>query len=270
LTESLFGTELEEADGAPIVLSALEFDVLWEHLELGTPPLILTVPSPGKTDEERAEFVQQAWSGMFGRGLGGPNSIDAELERLVRLLVRPEREVDCRSTGVRALAAATAGEAVLATLSGETVTVRRTSAANLTSTIVALLPQAPAGPGRSVTVPTADFEAAAEAGGTDQHRFEEALYGRGIRGDDVATLMEMIKDVTATGNFGCAVRDRLDRRVRGSRVVSYFDTEDGRYAQVRKPGIDGTEWTTLSPADPRRLTAHVQAMVDELTATVTG
>jgi hypothetical protein len=270
LTQSLFGTELEESDGEPISLSALEFDVLWEHLGLGEQPLILLVPSPGKTDEERAEYVQQAWSSMYGRGLGGPNSVHPELERLIRLLERPDREVDARVIGGRAMIAVVADEAVLATYSGDTVTVRATSASSLAETITSLLPPAPAGPGRSVSLPTADFEAAAKAGGTDKHAFEQALYARGIRGDDVATLLEMIKDVTGSGNFGCAMRDHLGRRRRAERVVAYFDTEDGRYANVRKPGVDGSLWTTLSPADTRRLTGHVQSMLDELVAQVEG
>lgn len=266
----MFGTELEASDGEPIALSALEFDVLWEHLGLGEPPLILTVPSPGKTDEERAEYVQQAWSGLFGRGLGGPHSVHPELERLVRLLERPDREVDARVVGGRAMIATIAGEAVLATFAGNTITVRSTSAVSLSGTITGLLPPAPAGPGRSVSIPTADFEAAAKAGGTDKHAFEQALYDRGVRGDDVATLLEMIKDVIATGNFGFAMRDHLGRRRRAERVVAYFDTEDGRYANVRKPGVDGSLWTTLSPADTRRLTGHVQSMIDELVAQVEG
>lgn len=270
MTQSLFGTELEESDGEPIALSALEFDVLWEHLGLGEQPLILTVPSPGKTDEERAEFVQQAWSGMYGRGLGGPTSVHPELERLVRLLERPDREVDARLLGIRAIAAVAGGEAVLATLVGDTVTVRATSAASLSSTMTGLLPQAPAGPGRSVSIPTADFEAAAKAGGNNKIAFERALYERGVRGDDIAVLLEMIKDVTASGNFGCAMRDTLGKRRRTERVVAFFDTEDGRYANVRKPGVDGSLWTTLSPADTRRLTGHVQAMIDELVAQVEG
>lgn len=270
MTQSLFGTELEESDGEPISLSALEFDVVWEHLGLGEQPLILIVPSPGKTDEERAEFVQQAWSTMYGRGLGGPNSLHPELERLIRLLERPDREVDARLVGGRAMLATVGAEAVLATIAGNTVTVRSTSATSLAGAITGLLPPAPAGPGRSVSIPTTDFEAAAKQGGADRVAFEQALYGRGIRSDDVANLLEMIKDVTSSGNFGCAMRDHLGRRRRGERVVAFFDTEDGRYANVRKPGVDGSLWTTLSPADTRRLTGHVQSMLDELVAQVEG
>lgn len=270
MTQSLFGTELEASDGEPVSLSALEFDVLWEHLGLGEQPLILMVPSPGKTDEERAEYVQQAWSGMYGRGLGGPHNVNPDLERMVRLLERPEREVDARVVGGRAMIAAVGTDAVLAMYVGNTITLGPTSATSLAGTITALLPPAPAGPGRSVSMPTADFEAAAKEGGTDKHAFEQALYNRGVRGDDVAALLEMIKDVVATGNFGFAMRDHLGRRRRAERVVAYFDTEDGRYANVRKPGVDGSLWTTLSPADNRRLIGHVQSMIDETVAKVEG
>jgi len=142
--------ELEESGGEPISLSALEFDVLWEHLDLGEQPLILAVPSPGKTTEERAEYVHQAWSGMFGRGLGGPHNVHPELERLVRLLERPDREVDARLIGLRAMAATAGEEAVLAAIVGNTLTFRATSTSSLPGTMTALLPPVQAGPGRSV------------------------------------------------------------------------------------------------------------------------
>ena len=41
----------------PITISALEFDVLWEHLRLAEMPLVLRVPSPGRTYTERRELV---------------------------------------------------------------------------------------------------------------------------------------------------------------------------------------------------------------------
>ena len=46
---------------ADFVLSALEFDVLTEHLELTRVPLVLRVPSPGRTHQERAELVGGVW-----------------------------------------------------------------------------------------------------------------------------------------------------------------------------------------------------------------
>ena len=86
----------------------------------------------------------------------------------------------------------------------------------------------------------------------------------GLRADDADALVEMINDVVHMGNFGAAARDRLGRRRRAERVVSFFDTEDGRYVQIRRPADDGTMWTTISPADVRKLVHHVTELLDEV------
>src|SRR3954468_7115933 len=86
----------EPAVTEPITISALEFDVLWEHHALDAMPLVLRVPSPGRTDTERARFVHQAWEGLVRRGLGRPVDLDPRLSRMLVLLRRPEREIDGR------------------------------------------------------------------------------------------------------------------------------------------------------------------------------
>jgi ESX secretion-associated protein EspG len=264
------GTE-PEIDHEPISLSALEFDVLWEHLQLGSMPLVVKVPSPGRTFEERATLEEKAWADLEGRGLGRQVAVHPEIEYLLGLLARPDREVDGRAYvdgSVRLLAAATGGAAVLAVLAGDGLTLRRVSAESLASAAVGLLADRPAGPGQSVTLRSEDFEAAAnEAGGTQQG-FHGALLGRGVREDDANALATMISDVLGTGNFGAAARDRLGRRQRAERVVSFFDTEDGRYVQIRRRSQDGHLWTTISPADSRRIIQHVDQMLGEVSRSV--
>lgn len=258
-----------DRERTPTVLSALEFDVLWEHLRLGTLPLVVKVPSPGKTHEERADLEARAWADLEARGLGRPVDVDPDLEELLGVLAKPTREVDVRAyvgRNVRVLAAATGESAAVAELSEGSVTLRRVSATGLPSAALAVLPSAAAGPGQSVTLRTEDFEEAAnEAGGT-REGFGKALLAKGLRVDDADALAEMIKDVSCLGNFGAAARDRLGRRRRAERVVSFFDTEDGRYVQVRRPADDGTLWTTISPADVRKLTHQVTELLDEVVA----
>ena len=67
----------------------------------------------------------------------------------------------------------------------------------------------------------------------------------------------MIGDLVNRGQYGSAVRDRWGRRVRASRVISFFDTAEGRYLQVRRTSDDTEPWTTISPANPRRLLQHL-------------
>jgi hypothetical protein len=246
----------------PVTISALEFDVLWEHCGLDTMPLVLRVPSPGRSDEERARLVRQAWSSLESRGLGRPVDLDPRLAHLLSLLCRPDREIDGRlwvGSSVRVFAAATGDEAVLATLSGSSLTLRPAEATGLPRFALSVLPPAPAGPGRSVTLPSADFEEAARAGGGPKE-FEAALLARGVRASDAAELTSMIGDVVHQGQFGSAVRDRWRRRVRAPRVLSFFDTADGRYLQLRQADPDTEPWTTISPAGHRRMLQHLTAL----------
>ncbi|GAB3433267.1 ESX secretion-associated protein EspG [Actinophytocola sediminis] len=256
-----------ERETEPITLSALEFDVLWEHLRLGQLPLVVKVPSPGRTFEEREQLERQAWAALESRGLGRPVDLHPDVESILTLIARPEREVDVRAhagRNVRALAAAVGASAAVAELSDGQIVLRHASPSGLASAVLGSLVSKSAGPGQSVTLRTTDFEAAANAGGGTKEGFLHALVGHGIRHDDATALTEMIKDVSGMGNFGAAARDKLGRRRRAQRVVSFFDTDDGRYVQIRRPSQDGTMWTTISPADARKLIHYVEEMLAEI------
>src|SRR5262245_38032391 len=235
-------------------------------------PLVVKVPSPGKTHEERALLEARVWAGLEARGLGRAVDPDPDLEQILGVLAKPSREVDVRAyvgRNARLLAASAGDLAAVAELSDDLVILRATAESSLPSAALSVLPSAPAGPGRSVTLPTAEFEEAARNAGPNRDGFGAALLETTtLRPDDAEALVEMIKDVTHMGNFGAAARDRLGRRRRAERVVSFFDTEDGRYVQTRRPADDGTMWTTISPADMRKLVHHVTELLDEIVAEV--
>ncbi|MBW4716175.1 ESX secretion-associated protein EspG [Saccharothrix obliqua] len=255
-----FGVDLGVHDvREPVTISALEFDVLWEHLRLETMPLVLKVPSPGRTHEERAELERRVWAGLDRRGLGRPVSLDPLLEDLLHLLDRPQQEVDGRlwlGRSVRVLAAAKGQSAVLAVLDGDRLTLRPASSEGLPREALSVLPPAPAGPGHSVTLPSADLDAAAAAAGTPD-KLEAALRARGTRAEDARTLAEMFQDAGHRGQFGAAVRDKWGKRVRPEHVVAFFDNPHGRYVQLRRAAPGQEPWSTVSPADPRRLAQHL-------------
>jgi hypothetical protein len=255
----------ESATDEPVTITALEFDVLWEHLALDAMPLVLRVPSPGRTDAERAKFVNHAWDSLARRGLGRQVDLDPRLARLISLLRRPDREIDGRmwiGHQLRLFAAATGDQAVLATMVGSQLTLRPADATGLPRYALSVLPEAPAGTGQSITLPTADFEAAAQEA-TDQQRFAAALQARGVRQSDAEALARMIGDVVNQGQYGSAVRDKWGRRVRAGRVISFFDTKDGRYLQIRREAEGAEPWTTISPADSRRMLQHLTALHEE-------
>jgi hypothetical protein len=251
----------------PITISALEFDVLWEHFGYEDMPLAVKVPSPGATHSERAQLVNRAWAEIERRGLGRQVDLHPMVEHTLGLLARPDREVDGRTwlgRSVRFLAAARGDDAVLAILADDWLTIHGVTATALPSAAIGVLSPVPAGPGISVSLPSADFEAAANAAGGTQQGFERALRSRGVREDDVTALNSMVKDVVATGNFGAAARDKWGKRHRAERVVSFFDTEEGRFLQVRRASPDGSAWTTISPTDNRRLTHQVEQLLGEV------
>jgi len=244
----------------PVDISTLEFDVLWEHYHgVAQMPLVLRVPSPGRTDEERKRIVRGVWDGLASRGLGTPVDAHPGLTRLLSVLTRPDREIDGRlwlGGEVRLLTAATGDEAVLAVLANGRLTLRPADATGLPRFALSMLPEAQAGPGQSITLPTADFEAAAKEA-RKQEELAVALRERGVRAGDAQALADMIGDIVNRGQYGSASRDKWGRRVRADRVISFFDTKAGRYLQVRRESEDTEPWTTISPANPRRLLQHL-------------
>lgn len=264
--------ELLEAERTErtMAVSALEFDVLTEHVGLTSPPLVLKVPSPGRTHTERAELVAEAWRSLRARELADGADVDPELRRLLRLLSSPAREVDGRlwlGRSVRVLAAADAdsdsASAVLAVKDDDRVSLRSAAASGLAREACSVLAPAPAGPGRSVSLRSQELDESARQASDDPEDLRRALQQRGIRSDDAETLTRMVAATGFRGQFGVAVRDRLGRRHRAQRVVGVFDTAHGRYVQSRRESPSGEAWSTIAPVDQRRLVAHVEELLDD-------
>jgi ESX secretion-associated protein EspG len=254
---SVFAIDADQEPDGPVTLTALEFDVLWQHLDLGPMPLVLKVPSPGKTELERARLVRRAWESIGDKGLGRQVDIDDDLVDMLRLLSRPEREVDGRlwlDKRVRVLAASREERAVLAVLTEDELTLTTADVTGLPRHAMSVLPEAPAGPGHSVTMRSTDFEDAAKAVKKPGDLTTE-LQERGLRKSDADVLAEMIAPIKNQGQFGAAARDKWGMRVRFGRVLSFFDTEAGRYLQLKSE--DDDPWVTISPVDHRRLRQHL-------------
>ncbi|MFD2420597.1 ESX secretion-associated protein EspG [Amycolatopsis pigmentata] len=77
---------------APIVLPESAFVVLWERLGLGDLPRALFIPSPGATDEERAEVEHRATATLERVGIGAGGGLTGAAENALRLLAEPPAE----------------------------------------------------------------------------------------------------------------------------------------------------------------------------------
>lgn len=257
----------------PVTLSSLEYDVLLEHLGIESVPLVLKVDSPGRTTFQRAELAESAWASLAARDLGKPTDLEPELESMIRLIAAAQREVDARlwlGRSVRVLVASTGSSesdrAVMAVKDGDTLSLRPAAATGLAREAATVLPPMPPGPGRSVTVRSADLDAAAAMAGDDVARFQAALHRHGVRTDDAETLAGMVQQVELRGQFGAAARDRQGRRVRAAHVVGFFDSQHGRYAQLRRESPSGEEWSTIAPVDRRTLISHIDELLSEVPA----
>lgn len=253
----------------PITISPLEFDVLWEHLRLAEMPLVLRVPSPGRTHAERQQLTAEVWQALERRGLGRRLSVAPRLADLLRLLEHPDREIDGRfgaTRGVRLMVAATGDDAVFAMLSRRGLVLSEAPVTGLAREMLSVLPAVGPGPGESITVRSSTLDAAAADAATPGD-FELALCRQGVRVRDAGILRTMITGVRRQGQFGAAARNRWGHRRRAPHVVGFFDTNAGRYLQLRAAGEDGQLWSTISPADNRLLIRQLSDLLAGVTAT---
>lgn len=250
-----------------VVLSKLEFDVLWEHEKLPPKHEALTVPSPGRTHTERRQLVARAFSDLEQRGLAKRDRAVPELADWLSLLAHPQLAIDSwvwTDHRISSLAVVAGNTALLAAVDGPDVWLIPARETAIAEAAVSVAGDVVAGPGLSVSMPTDVLTAAdAEARG-DQREFAAALMRRGIAGQDAKAVAAMVGEMNVRGQF-CVTRMQRDQRmVRADRVVAFHDTPRGRYVHLAKPNNDGREWSTITPADNRRMVTCVQELMGEV------
>jgi hypothetical protein len=262
---------MQRASQGTITLSASTFEVAWEHAGLGDQPLAVYVPPRGFEEWERAEVVRSAWTELERLGLAGYGRLGSELAGMLTVLARARREVDARLAldrpgkpggEVRGLAGATGEEGVLAVLKDDRLSLRWIFGSGLAREIVDLLPEHPAGPGTSVSLPRAQIEPAANRAGASLYGFVDELVELGVAGEQARNMVRMIEGTFRRGQFGAAVRDRDGRRHPARRAIGFHDTRAGRYLMVDRRTADGQVWTTVTPTTPALLAEHVQSLLD--------
>jgi hypothetical protein len=228
-------------------LSPLTLDFLWESLDAGEPPYPLAVRSHGMTEDERNALRQQAYGELRERDLH-----DDRVADLLSLLARADRSIDsvfqqAPEEPISALAVAAGSRAVLATQTEEGLWLRPIDAGSLASTVVDLLPAAPRGTELSITVAAEDLPD-----------------GRSHADRQVLARFAAQRNHRA-GQLAVNARSPMGGRSR-SPVLSWFDTETGRYLTYAKRGSDDREWITIAPADAPTL----RHRLTELLTSVTG
>ncbi|WP_020668803.1 ESX secretion-associated protein EspG [Amycolatopsis nigrescens] len=250
------------AGGSGVVLSHLEFDLLWEDLDTGEPPYPISVASHGATVDERDALAEQVYA-----GLEQDEQLDDDVDELLNRLVRPEFSVDVQlmaDESLQVLAATRGGPAapgVFAVLSEAELVLEPLPGNGLLPAVAGLLGELAPGPGAPVSMPRSAYSAA--MGGFVRNGyggFEAALAAAGVTGSAVravATLVESRR--TAAGQL--AANGPGGRR---SPVLNLFDTEAGRYLVTLSGGTE--QWVTVEPADQRRIMQRLTELLEDVTS----
>ncbi|MEC3981447.1 ESX secretion-associated protein EspG [Amycolatopsis sp. H20-H5] len=249
------------------LLTLHEVDFLWESAGVGELPYPLRVPSHGATMGEREGLRRQVLTGLAQRGLAnGSGRPEPHLEDYFGLLAAPELSLDSvqandpNAEPLRAIAAVLGGQALFAVQDQRGLHLNPIAADGLASAIVSLLPPAPRGTEKSITVP---LEQLLSGSGVDflQRRGDPLPDGRASADDDRKALARLhAQPRLRGGQIGANARSRMGNRSR-SPVLSWFDTETGRYFTQASRGRDGRDWITIAPADAPTLRHRLSEML---------
>jgi ESX secretion-associated protein EspG len=256
--------------GTTVDLTHEEYRALWHALGLGTRHWNLDLPGlPELTEDERRAQVGGTLDGLRARGLADRRSVAPEVADSLRLLANPQREINgsvyAGTASVRLLAGSRGDWAVLAMLDARRLLVRTGPASELCTAVAGQLPDRPAGPGFSVSVPSELLAQPSHDGkpGLTGPQLENRLLRAGVKPDDARCFATMIRGPKlGGGKFGAARRDRNGTRHPAGAALVYLATERGGYTLQPLRGADGTAWTTLAPATLAQLAQRIDQLLD--------
>jgi hypothetical protein len=250
------------ATAAGVILSHLEFDLLWADLGPGgPPPYPFDVPAHGATHAERDELGVRVFAGLAEAGLTDGDDVDPELADLFALLGAPSLSVDALVLGEapwRLLAAVRDAAGVLAVLDERDLVLEPLRPAGLVPAVARMLGDVEAGPGDQLRLPRATYSAAMDAYARSGYdAFERALGTAGITGRAVRPLATLV-----TAGRHAAGQLAVTGPAGRTPVLAWFDTAAGRYAVTpENPG--GEPWVTVTPADGAWLADRLTRMVEQ-------
>ncbi|MEV6640088.1 ESX secretion-associated protein EspG [Amycolatopsis sp. NPDC051371] len=249
-----------------LVLSAREFDVLWESLQLPRKHVALDVPSEGTTRTERREVIEAAWASLSERRLARNGRVSGEVADLLHLLARPQFGIDVwvwAEREIRGRAVSVRSQAVLAVVDNGEVWLIPATEDGLPEAAVSVAGDLGPGIGQTVSIPYSVFREADAAARGDAKALVTALEDRGVELFQAQELSGMLLGQEARGQFGAERVGRDGVVHRAGRVAAFFDTDAGRYLFQVVSDRDGREWATVTPADNALLATRIRELMAE-------
>jgi hypothetical protein len=236
-------------------LTPVALDFLWESADAGELPYPLAAKSHGETMDQRSLLRHRVFEDLRAQRLMDPQGrLSPEMEDWLTLLARGTHSVDAVFEGTSALSTGDGHRAILATQTDDGLRLQAIDPSSVVSSIVALLPTCRRGTEQSITIPATDLTAMAT----------------GRPAGRTATDRQVLKALSEqpklrAGQLAVNTRNPMGGRKR-SPVVSWFDTETGRYLTYTKKGQDGTDWVTIAPADAATLRHHLGELLTKVTS----
>lgn len=249
------------------LLTPIELDFLWESAGLGELPYPLRVPSHGATVDERALLRRRTLEGLVHRGLAdGRGRPEPHLEDHFGVLASPDLSLDAiqlidpSAEPLLSVAGVLGGQGLLAVQDTRGLHLQPCPVDGLVSAIVSLLPPGPRGTEKSITVP---LEQLVGTHGVDfMQRRGNGDDGRSSTDEDRKALAKLhAQPRLRGGQMGANARNRVNGGRTRPPVLSWFDTETGRYFTQASRGRDGRDWITIAPADAATLRARLSEML---------
>lgn len=252
-------------------LSAAQWDLLSETLQLERYPAPIQVRSHGRTAAERGRIRADVSEQLRRLQLMRGGRVDADLEAAMRLLHRPASWLDsvwladpAADQPVRVLAARSGTVAVCALQDPDhegTTLLDVIPVAAMAAAVVSRLPSHPPGRSPAATIALANPERPARGGGGGVLVPAAPVRASSVRERGAASAILDQSHVRA-GQIAANMRDC--GRVRRSHVLRWCDNPDGRYQITVTAHRDDARSLTVTPCDPHCLVESIQHLLDAL------
>ena len=248
-------------------LSAEQWDLLTEALQLERYPAPIEVRSHGRTAAERGRIQTNGSEQLRRLGLMRAGRVDADLEAAIRLLHRPASWLDsvwlagpAADQPVRVLAARGGTVAVCALQdpdqAGATL-LDVIPVAGIAAAVVSRLPSHPPGRSPAGTIALASPGRPARGGAV-------LVAPRRTSSERERAAVSAILDQPHARAGQIAANMRDCGQVHRSQVLRWCDNPDGRYQITVTAHRGDPRSLTVAPCDPHRLVEAVQHLLDSL------
>ena len=235
---------------------------------------LLHVPFVPLEDDEGRCTADNALNELNATWAAHGRQISKDFVAVLRLLASPAREVHgwigLHNRAEIAVVSATDGDELSVSVAADAVRIYLDPIApeRLVDSVIELMPKYPASSVRSISVPKDAYQAATSSGAKRQAATPGRFLVSGQQptgpGRDVGAMQALLADRRrGGGRFYVAARDRMGRRHKSEKPLTYLDLESGRVVFREQHNSGGEPWLVATPATPSSIAADLNALFNE-------